>query len=81
MIKNLEILLSGRSLSDIIIVDNRSSNYCEHALNGIPISDYHGDLTDTALFELRDYLMRRLPGTDDVRKIIKNHFIDSVLLS
>lgn len=29
LIKNLEILLSGRSLSDIVIVDNRSTNYCE----------------------------------------------------
>jgi TFIIF-interacting CTD phosphatase-like protein len=71
MIKNLEILLSGRTLSDIIIVDNKSSNYCEHSLNGIPITDYHGDPNDTALFDLRDYLMRRLPGIDDVRKIIK----------
>ena len=81
MIKNLEILLSGRSLSDIIIIDNRSSNYCEHALNGIPITDYHGDLTDTALFELQNYLLRRLPETDDVREVIKNDFIDSVLVS
>lgn len=71
MIKNLEILLSGRTLSDIIIVDNKSSNYCEHSLNGIPITDYHGDPNDTALLDLRDYLMRRLPGIDDVRKIIK----------
>ena len=29
LIKNLEILFSGRSLSDIVIVDNRSTNYCE----------------------------------------------------
>ena len=71
MIKNLEILLSGRTLSDIIIVDNKSSNYCEHSLNGIPITDYHGDPNDTALLDLRDYLMRRLPGIDDVRKVIK----------
>ena len=71
MIKNLEILLSGRSLLDIIIIDNKSSNYCEHSLNGIPITDYHGDLKDTGLYDLRDYLMRRLPEIEDVRKIIK----------
>ncbi len=40
LIKNLDILLSGRTLSDLLIVDNRSAMYCDHVLNGIPISDY-----------------------------------------
>ncbi len=57
----------------MIIIDNRSANYCEHSLNGIPITDYHGDQNDRALFELRDYLIRRLSPAQvgDVRKVIK----------
>ena len=57
----------------MIIIDNRSANYCEHSLNGIPITDYHGNQNDRALFELRDYLIRRLSPAQvgDVRKVIK----------
>jgi len=40
LIKNLDILLSGRTLSDLIIVDNRSAMYSDHIFNGIPITDY-----------------------------------------
>lgn len=50
LIKNLDILMSGRNLSDMVIVDNRSANYCDHVMNGIPISDYHGDANDRALY-------------------------------
>ena len=49
LIKNLDILQSGREMSDIVIIDNRSANYCDHVLNGIPISDYNGDSNDIAL--------------------------------
>ena len=40
LIKNLDVLLSGRTLKDIVIIDNKSSNYYEHLLNGIPIKEY-----------------------------------------
>ena len=80
LIKNLDILLSGRKLSDILIVDNRSANYCDHVYNGIPISDYHGDPSDKALYRLQKYLMNRILPAEDVRKVIKTDFMDAVLL-
>ena len=39
-IKNLDVLLSGRDLKDLVIIDNRSENYREHLKNGIPIIDF-----------------------------------------
>jgi TFIIF-interacting CTD phosphatase-like protein len=80
LIKNLDILLCGRSLSDTILIDNRSANYCEHVFNGIPISDYHGNQNDTALPALTEYLIQRILPADDVRNVIKEDFIDAVLL-
>lgn len=80
LIKNLDLLLSGRELSDMIIVDNRSANYCDHVLNGIPISDYHGDPNDTALYKLKDYLINRILPAEDVRTVIKEDFMDAVLV-
>ena len=50
LIKNLDILMQGRDLKDMIIVDNRSANYCEQLFNGIPITDYEGDPNDKALY-------------------------------
>lgn len=50
--KNLDILMKGRNLKDLLIVDNRSENYLKHLRNGIPISDFKGDDSDRALFHL-----------------------------
>ena len=79
LIKNLDIFLAGRVMSDIVIIDNRSANYCDQPLNGIPISDYNGEANDTALFQLKDYLINRILGADDVRTAIKEDFMDAVL--
>ena len=78
LIKNLDILLSGRTLGDLLIVDNRSDMYCDHVFNGIPISDYQGDPKDRALYVLKDYLMRRILPVEDVRQSIKEDFLDAV---
>ena len=56
-IKNLNVLLKGRDIKDIVIIDNRSDNYSQHILNGIPIIDFHGEHQDIALPFLRDYLI------------------------
>jgi hypothetical protein len=48
--------------------------------NGIPISDYHGNQNDTALDSLTDYLIQRILPAEDVRNVIKEDFIDAVLL-
>ena len=80
LIKNLDVLLAGRTLQDMIIVDNRSANYCDHLLNGLPISDYKGEKSDTGLYKLCDYLMQRILPAQDVRQVIKEDFIDAVLI-
>ncbi len=67
LIKNLDILLSGRTLQDLLIVDNKSGMYSDHVLNGIPITDYHGDQADRALFRLKDYLIKSILPAEDVR--------------
>lgn len=69
-IKNLDILLDGRDLKDIVIIDNKSYNYFDHVSNGIPIIEYLGDKSDTALFHLKDYLLSRILNSEDVRKTI-----------
>lgn len=79
LIKNLDILLSGRTLADLLIVDNRSGMYCDHVFNGIPISDYQGEPEDRALYLLKDYLMRRILPVEDVRQSIKEDFLDAVI--
>lgn len=56
----------------MVIIDNRSYNYSEQFLNGIPIKDFEGDINDTALYHLRDYLMNRvLPHEGDLRKLVQ----------
>jgi len=81
LIKNLDILLSGRTLSDLIIVDNKSAMYCDHVFNGIPISDYHGEQSDKALIHLKDYLLKRILPAEDVRQVIKEDFLDAVFIA
>ena len=78
-IKNLDILLEGRSLKDIIIVDNKSINYADHIFNGIPIKEYHGDPSDNCLKHLSDYLIKRILATEDVRSMIKEDMLRAVI--
>lgn len=80
LIKNLDILLSGRNIQDLVIVDNRAANYCDHLLNGIPITDYNGEKDDVGLFKLEEYLMNRILSIEDVRVAIKEDFIEAVLV-
>jgi TFIIF-interacting CTD phosphatase-like protein len=48
-IKDLALLLAGRELKNIIIVDNKALSFALHFTNGIPIKDYEGDSLDTEL--------------------------------
>jgi TFIIF-interacting CTD phosphatase-like protein len=41
-VKDLIILQSGRSLEDMVIVDNKIESYASNLENGIPITDYLG---------------------------------------
>lgn len=68
--KNLDILLKGRDLKNVVIIDNRSENYSHHLRNGIPILDFQGDDEDRALFHLQDYLISKILPAEDVREVI-----------
>lgn len=58
-LKDLRVLLDGRRLQDLILVDNRAIGFAAvHLTNGIPIKDYEGDKTDTELYTLTNYLMQ-----------------------
>jgi hypothetical protein len=78
-IKNLDILKEGRDMKSMVIIDNRSANYCDHVLNGIPISDYNGEPNDEGLLKMFDYIMARLLPADDLQQIVKEDFLDAVI--
>jgi TFIIF-interacting CTD phosphatase-like protein len=42
-IKDLALLLAGREMKNVIIVDNKALSFALHFTNGIPIRDYEGD--------------------------------------
>lgn len=42
--KDLRVLMDGRSLSEMVLIDNRALSFGTlHLTNGIPIKDYNGD--------------------------------------
>lgn len=73
-VKDLEILMGNRAIKDIIIVDNCSKCYVKHIENGIPIPTYDGTNNDKYLLLLKNYLMTKILGCDDVREILKVDF-------
>lgn len=40
--KDLMILVEGRRLEDMVIIDNKIESYASNLENGIPITDYLG---------------------------------------
>lgn len=72
-VKDLTILLNGRSLNDILIIDNKVKSYSGNLENGIPIKSYRGQPEDTSLISLAAYLLK-LRDVEDVRKEILNDF-------
>lgn len=56
--KDLTILLNNRTLSDIVIVDNKIESYASNLENGIPITDYLGQDHDEMLIILKKYLLK-----------------------
>jgi CTD small phosphatase-like protein 2 len=69
-IKDLSLLLSGRNIEDIIIIDNRVCSYGFDLSNGIPIRDFLGDKTDKDLVFLTNYIRTKLLNAKDVREVI-----------
>ncbi|TNV87330.1 hypothetical protein FGO68_gene2233 [Halteria grandinella] len=72
-IKDLSILLGGRVIRDIIIVDNKIESYSSNLENGIPIISYYGEPGDIMLKKLAKYLLR-LKDASDVREFILKDF-------
>eukprot|EP00347_Sterkiella_histriomuscorum_P003489 403364102 len=72
-IKDLKILEEGRSLKDVVIVDNNIQSFFLQLSNGIPIYDYTGDKNDEVLLSLTEYLKSFL-DVDDVRTKIDRDF-------
>ena len=56
-VKDLNVLLNNRTLSDIVIVDNKIESYASNLENGIPILDYIGQEDDEMLVILKKYLL------------------------
>ena len=66
-IKDLSLLLSGRDINDIVIIDNKITSYVINLENGIPIKDYFGDKHDKEISHLTKYLMEKFMNCSDVR--------------
>lgn len=64
-IKDLSIF--GRQLSDVLIVDDKSSSYCFQPNNGIKISTWTGDQHDSELLTHILPLLLMCSTVDDVR--------------
>jgi hypothetical protein len=74
-VKDLTILLSGRRLQDILIVDNKVESYASNLANGVPITDFLGQEDDQMLEWLERYLMRHVgDACEDVREVIIRDF-------
>lgn len=74
--KDLSLLMSGRSLKDIILVDNKVCSYLINIENGIPVKNFLGDKSDNTLQMLTRYLKEKLLEAEDVREVIKKDFMD-----
>jgi RNA polymerase II subunit A small phosphatase-like protein len=67
-VKNLSKL--GRSLKNVIIIDNTPSSYSLHPCNGIPVNTWISSKNDTQLKELIP-ILEHLAEVPDVRTAIK----------
>ncbi len=73
--KDLTILLSGRRIEDIVIIDNKVESYASNLENGIPITDFLGQDDDQMLEQLERYLLRCIgESCEDVREVIIRDF-------
>lgn len=78
-IKDLKILEEGRSMRDIIIVDNNIQSFFLQLSNGIPIYDYTGEKNDDVLLSLTEYLKTFINVYDVREKIDKDFRIKELL--
>ena len=69
--KDLRVL--GRSLENVLLVDNAPYSYMMQLANGIPIIPYYRGKDDDQLIALEEYLMG-LKDVEDVRKPNSEYF-------
>ena len=73
--KDLTILLNGRRIEDMVIVDNKVESYASNLENGIPITDFLGQDDDQMLEHLERYLLRSIgDNCPDVRDVTIRDF-------
>jgi hypothetical protein len=77
-IKDLSILLGGRVIRDIIIVDNKIESYSSNLENGIPIISYYGQEGDDMLKKLAKYLLRLKDANDVREKIVRDFYLQDL---
>ena len=66
-IKDLRVI-AGRSLTQMVIVDNAAFSFAYQLDNGVPIISWRDDKQDVELRNLIDY-MKVLATTDDIRTV------------
>ena len=75
LIKNLEVLLGGRKLENILIVDTNMHHFTKQLTNGIFVPSYRidRDNNDFILKYLKNYILEFVE-VNDVKVKIKNDF-------
>lgn len=63
----------GSSLARTVLVDNSCFSFGNQLLNGVPITAFTGNMSDTELMSLQDYL-QHLSKAADVRKANLEYF-------
>jgi CTD small phosphatase-like protein 2 len=65
-IKDLKIF-KDRNIADIILLDNSMYSFANHLSNGILLTSYYNDKSDTELSNVTNYLMNCINKSKDVR--------------
>ena len=73
LIKDMKILMNGRNLKDLLIVDNRIKSFMTTLANGVFVPVFDGSEDDNYLEYLQQYLLD-FAGDDDVRDKLSDDF-------
>ena len=76
-VKDLTIM-KGRSLKNLVLVDNAAYSYCLQLNNGIPVIPFYSSKADTELRELAKFLIG-LAEVEDVRPILRDKFKNELI--
>ena len=77
--KDLALLMNGRSMQQMVIVDDSPFKFLTVLENGIPVTPYKAEdeerKDDKILSLLEKYLLEKIRFSNDVRKEISNSFL------